>query len=106
MALRRLGRSEEATSLFVHILSYAATLDQETPQIDYFATSLPTMLLFEEDLHERQHITATFLRAQALSGLGQLSEAQAALDEVSSLDRSHAGARDLLHDLLPDKAGR
>jgi tetratricopeptide (TPR) repeat protein len=106
MALRRLGRTEEATSLFVQILSYAATLDQETPKIDYFATSLPTMLLFEEDLDKRQHIIATFLRAQALSGLGQLTEAQTALDEVSALDRSHGGARDLLHHLLPGKAGR
>ena len=30
------------------------------------------MLLFDEDLQRRQHITATFLRAQALLGLGRL----------------------------------
>lgn len=101
MALRRLGRDEDASSLFVHILSYAATLDKETPKIDYFATSLPTMLLFEEDLKRRQRITATFLHAQALLGLGQSAAAQVALDEVCTLDRSHAGARDLL---LMDKA--
>jgi len=97
-ALRRLGRNEEASSLFVDILTYAAALDKQTPKIDYFATSLPAMLLFDEDLKKRQHITATFLRAQALLGLGQHAEAQSALAEVQRLDRSHAGARDLLAD--------
>jgi tetratricopeptide (TPR) repeat protein len=97
-ALQRLGREEEATVLFQQILDYASALDQETPKIDYFATSLPTMLLFEEDLSKRQHITATVLRAQALFGLGRGDEAAAALNEVLMLDRSHTGANDLLVD--------
>jgi tetratricopeptide (TPR) repeat protein len=96
MALRRLGREQEAASLFGEILAYAESLEKEIPKIDYFATSLPTMLLFEEDLQKRQHITATFLRAQALLGLGRKVEACAALDEVIRLDRSHAMARELL----------
>jgi tetratricopeptide (TPR) repeat protein len=96
MALRRLGREEEAMALFREVLAYAEGLERTTPGIDYFATSLPTMLLFDEDLGRRQHITATFLRAQALLGLGRGAEAQAALDEVLRLDRSHAAARDLL----------
>ena len=98
LALRRLGREQEASSLFADIEAFAAALEQETPKIDYFATSLPTMLLFDEDLRKRQHITATFLRAQALIGLGKREEARTALDEVRRLDRSHAGARDLLAD--------
>jgi tetratricopeptide (TPR) repeat protein len=97
-SLQHLGREEEASVLFQQILAYAAVLDQETPKIDYFATSLPTMLLFEEDLTRRQHITAAFLRAQALLGLGRIDEANSALDEVLILDRSHAGASDLLAD--------
>ena len=105
MALRRLGRKKEATSLFVSILDYATELKRKTPKIDYFATSLPTMLLFEEELQKRQHITATFLQAQALTGLGLDTEAQAALDEVQRLDRSHAGARDLLVDKPAGRAG-
>ena len=96
MALRRLGRDTDATSLFAEILEYAVALEKKVPKIDYFATSLPSMLLFEEDLRKRQHITAMFLRAQALTGLGRNAEAYAAIDEVQRLDRSHAGARDLL----------
>ena len=96
MAMRRLGREEDAVSLFTDILNYAAALEESVPKIDYFATSLPTMLLFDEDLQKRQHITATFLRGQALLGLRRDSEAHAALTEVQRLDRSHADAHDLL----------
>jgi tetratricopeptide (TPR) repeat protein len=96
MALRRLGREQQATKLFKEIFAYAEELNSETPKIDYFATSLPTMLLFEEDLSKRQHITATFLSAQALLGLGQHTLAKQLLADVLELDRSHAGARDLL----------
>jgi len=104
MALRRLGREKDATSLFVGIRDYATALEKETPKIDYFATSLPTMLIFEENLQNRQHITATFLHAQALLGLGLATEAQAALDEVQRLDQSHAGARDLLAEISAEQA--
>jgi tetratricopeptide (TPR) repeat protein len=96
MALRRLGREQEAAALFAAILSHAEALEKENPKIDYFATSLPTMLLFDEDLQRRQQVTATFLRAQAFLGLGRNSEAQPALDEVLRLDPFHAAARDLL----------
>jgi tetratricopeptide (TPR) repeat protein len=96
LALRRLGRNEEADALFAAVLAYAEALEKQTPTIEYFATSLPTMLLFDEDLGKRQHITAMFLRAQALLGLDHHADAKAALDEVLRLDRSHAAARDLL----------
>ncbi len=98
MAMLRLGREGEAESLFSDILNYAEELEKSSPKIDYFATSLPTMLLFDEDLAKRQHITATFLRAQALLGLGRGAEAREALDEVRRLDRSHMGAHDLPED--------
>lgn len=96
LALLSLGRAVEATTLFNAIEEYASALDQQTPQIDYFATSLPAMLLFDEDLEERQNITALFLHAQARLGLNRQVEAVQLLEEVLTLDRSHAGAIDLL----------
>jgi tetratricopeptide (TPR) repeat protein len=95
LAMRRMGREEEAAALFREILEYATALERSVPKIDYFATSLPTMLLFDEDLKSRQNITATFLKAQALLGLGSQTEAQSALAEVQKLDRAHAAACDL-----------
>ena len=105
LAMRRLGRDDEAVSLFKEILDYAAALEATMPKIDYFATSLPTMLLFEEDIEIRQHITATFLKAQALLGLGEDVEAHAALAEVHRLDRAHAAACDLRSGNLMQQTG-
>ena len=53
------------------------------------------MLLFEEDAEERQTISAKFLQAQALLGLGEIAAEMAMLGEVRGLDTSHAAARDL-----------
>jgi tetratricopeptide (TPR) repeat protein len=96
MALRRLGYENEARKLFQKIYDYALDLDRQTPKIDYFATSLPAMLLFNEDLGQRQRITACFLRAQALLGLGEWQKGIDLLKKVQELDRSHTGAIDLL----------
>jgi tetratricopeptide (TPR) repeat protein len=95
-ALSQLGRKNEAKKVFQEIYDYSLKLERQTSQIDYFATSLPTMLLFEEDLDLRQKISARFLQAQALLGLGQVSEGAALLNEVRTLDANHLGAADLL----------
>jgi tetratricopeptide (TPR) repeat protein len=100
MALRRLGRDDEAKATFRKIYDYSQALEKQKPKIDYFATSLPAMLLFEEDLGERQRITVLFLRAQALLGLGEQAQARELLQQVQMLDQSHSGALDLFQDLL------
>jgi tetratricopeptide (TPR) repeat protein len=99
LALEKLGQSEKAAALFQEIHDHALQLERETPTIDYFATSLPAMLLFDEDLKQRQDILATFLQAQALAGLGDTKRARALLRKVLKLDENHAGAADLA-DLL------
>jgi len=95
-ALVSLGRIEAAKKIFLEIYDHSLELEQQTPKIDYFATSLPAMLLFEENLVLRQEISAKFLRAQALLGLGRLKEGIALLDEVRELDANHSGAADML----------
>ena len=96
LALRRLGYEQDALKAFRSILDYVAHLQTQTPKIDYFATSLPAMLLFDEDLALRQTITARFLEAQAQLGLGEEAEGLRLLEEVLAIDNAHAGAIDLL----------
>jgi tetratricopeptide (TPR) repeat protein len=93
---QRLGSSHLAASLFREILEYSSELESTEPRIDYFATSLPAMLLFEDDLQRRNRVQALFLRAQALSGPGKNEEAIASLLDLLRLDCNHAGAADLL----------
>lgn len=99
LALERLGRKDDASAIFSRICDHAAKLDATEPKIDYFATSLPAMLLFDEDLRQRNHIDALFLRAQAMAGLRRTAEAQSLLRDVLTLDCSHAAASDLLTQL-------
>ncbi|HEU5126131.1 MAG TPA: tetratricopeptide repeat protein, partial [Verrucomicrobiae bacterium] len=95
LSWERLGQRAKARKLFSELLDYAQALEQAPAKIDYFATSLPTMLLFEDDLQFRQQTTALFLQAQAQLGLGEKSTARSLLKQVLQRDPNHALARDL-----------
>ncbi len=95
LALRRLGKKTAADKLLRALLAYAQALAKTEAKIDYFATSLPTMLLFDDDLQARQLTTALFLEAQARLGLGQKARATALLRTVLKRDPAHALAADL-----------
>jgi len=95
----RLGEQAKAKKLFRDLLAYAQQLQQAEAKIDYFATSLPTMLLFDDDLQFRHETTALFLRAQAHLGLRKSARAKALLRAVLERDPNHALAADLLREL-------
>ncbi|MGA2271876.1 MAG: DUF5107 domain-containing protein [Bryobacteraceae bacterium] len=94
-AWQRLGRKTRAQKLLRELLAHARRLARTKAKIDYFATSLPTMLLFEDDLQARQTTAALFLEAQARLGLGQRAAARKLLRKVLARDPSHALAADL-----------
>jgi hypothetical protein len=87
LSWERLGQRAKARKLFSELLDYAQALEQAPAKIDYFATSLPTMLLFEDDLQFRQQTTALFLQAQAQLGLGNRSKSSSRRKSAPS-DRS------------------
>ena len=95
--LEALGELEAAIAIFHKIHEFALQLEHQRPVVDYFATSLPTMLLFDENLALRNRIQSLFLRAQAALGLHRHEAAEALTREVLTLDPSHTGAADLLH---------
>jgi tetratricopeptide (TPR) repeat protein len=89
LAMQRLGQVREANALFEAMLSYGIELEQQKAKIDYFATSLPSLLLFKEDLDERQTIKARLLQAAALSGLGRNAEALRLLNLIVEAEPHH-----------------
>jgi tetratricopeptide (TPR) repeat protein len=95
-ALEKLHLHEQARQVFESIAAHADALERQEPKIDYFATSLPAMLLFHEDLAHRNRVLAAFLRAQAAYGLLGARAAIPMLRAVLALDSNHAGASDLL----------
>ncbi len=96
LAWRRLGHPARARRLLRGLRAHARALARSRAGIDYFATSLPTMLLFEDDLQVRQDQAARFLEAQACLGLGDRATARRLLRAVLRRDPSHGLAADLL----------
>ena len=90
-----LGQTRRMKKQLHDLLDHARRLGKTKAKIDYFATSLPTMLLFEDDIQFRQETTALFLQAQAYLGLGKKAAAKRLLATVLQRDPNHAPALDL-----------
>lgn len=107
LGLIRLGQQEAAKKKLEELLDFAEAQIKTKPVVDYFATSLPNFLLFEDDMEKRNRTGALFLIGLARLGLGQLEDAKRALEEVLALDPNHLGAIVEMHRIpgLDRKAG-
>lgn len=92
LALKKLGQAEQANLIFNKLLAYGKEHMQDEIKIDYFAVSLPDLLVFEADLNERNRIHCHYLLGLAYLGLGEMKAARENLDAVLALDINHAGA--------------
>lgn len=95
LAWGRLGQTQRMKRLLRDLLAHARRLGKSRAKMDYFATSLPAMLLFDDDIQFRQETTAKFLEAQALMGLGKKTAARRLLREVLRRDPNHPYGPDL-----------
>ena len=88
LSLRELGREEEAQAVFQDMLHFATAQKSEPAKIDYFATSLPNLLVFDEDLEGRRNAEADLISALAYQGLGEVDKAKAAVRHTLEFDCS------------------
>jgi tetratricopeptide (TPR) repeat protein len=95
LALARLGERRESRNLLRQLWFFGRKLAREKAEIDYFATSLPALLLFEDDLTKSARVRGLFLQTQARLGLGQLKLAKRSLEQLLRLEANHDGAADL-----------
>ena len=63
--------------------------------MDYFAVSLPDLLIWEDSLNLRNQIHCKYLLALGHYGLGNHQKSQRYLCEVIALDINHQGAQSL-----------
>lgn len=91
LALKALGRGEEASRCFGKLISYGKTHMNDHVRIDFFAVSLPDLLIFDEDLDEKNRIHCQFMIGLGLMGQGDLAKAREILDEISVLNPNHQG---------------
>lgn len=96
-ALIALGNGEPARAILSRLATFAAEQVKLEPKIDYFATSLPNLLLFEDDLGKRNRIDSWLLSALASHGLGDREKAVEQLQQVIAEDPNHLFATETLH---------
>jgi tetratricopeptide (TPR) repeat protein len=96
LAARRIGDVERAERLTAEFAAYVGQRRRERAAIDYFATSLPTMLIFREDIEQTQRALIAVMDAQ-LALLGDEPErARSILAPLGQRDPADARVRELL----------
>ena len=91
MALRRLGDDLEARRRLEQLRRSIQQRMAIEPKIDYFATSLPNFLIFEDDLEKRNRVECEYLTGLAKE-LDQPAEAAEHFSAALALDPNHLEA--------------
>ena len=87
----KLGRTGEANGRFHKLVNYGEKHIFDTIRMDYFAVSLPDLLIWEDDLQLRNTVHCKYMMALGYRGLGQTEKSLRLLDEVELLDINHQG---------------
>ena len=95
LALYKLGREGEAHGRFYRLINYGKQHIFEKQIMDYFAVSLPYLLIWEDSLDTKNIIHCKYMLALGYLGLGDNEHAQKYLAEVEALDNNHQGIQQL-----------
>ncbi|MBP5386769.1 MAG: tetratricopeptide repeat protein, partial [Prevotella sp.] len=91
MALYKLGRDGEAHGRFYKLINYGKQHIFEKQVMDYFAVSLPDLLIWEDSLDMKNLIHCKYMLALGYYGMGDTDKALKYLAEVEALDNNHQG---------------
>ena len=100
---RALGQEEKARSLFNKLINYGKQHLFDHVTMDYFAVSLPDLLIWEDSLDTKNIIHCKYMLALGYYGMGDKERAERFLSEVEALDNNHQGVQQLrsLMETLP-----
>jgi tetratricopeptide (TPR) repeat protein len=93
LALKKLGDGKKAERIFAGLIEYGDAHLNDKIRIDYFAVSLPDLLLFEDDLDRRNKTHCYYMKGLGFLGAGRQQEAAAYLQKVLEYDPMHFGAK-------------
>ncbi|PXX21827.1 DUF5107 domain-containing protein [Arenibacter sp. ARW7G5Y1] len=103
LALSKLNRQKEAQQRFKNLLDYGNKHQNDVVRLDYFAVSLPDLLIWEEDLNARNYIHCQYLIGLGELGLNHTENAISAFRRVIEKDRYHLSA--VVHLKMAQKIG-
>ena len=93
LALLKLGRQGEANGHFYKLVNYGKQHIFEKQTMDYFAVSLPDLLIWEDSLDVKNRIHCLYMLALGYYGLGDRKHSERYLAEVEKLDINHYGTQ-------------
>ena len=93
LAWQKLGDEAKATKIFESLVKYGQEHINDETELDYFAVSLPNLLIFDDNLNLRNRIHCLYITGLGLAGLKNFKEAEQALNQVLELEATHLGAK-------------
>lgn len=91
LALMKLGQADKAFGKFNKLIDYGEKHLADEVTIDYFAVSLPDLLIFNEDLNRKNAIHCLYLMGLGYLGKGKLADAEKEFRKALALDSNHLG---------------
>ena len=95
LCYRKLGQEDKARGLFNKLINYGKQHIYEKVVMDYFAVSLPDLLIWEDSLDTKNLIHCKYMLALGYYGMGDKEKALRYLKEVEALDNNHQGIQQL-----------
>ncbi len=92
LAWLKLGKREKANSIFNRLVQFGQEHLFDEIRIDYFAVSLPDLLVFDVDLNEKNRIHCFYMIGLGKMGLGMTKEASELFNEILMKNVNHVGA--------------
>lgn len=96
LAWNKLGKTAEANTCFNNLIQNGEEHKDDVVKIDYFAVSLPDLLIWDDDLNVRNVIHCNLVRGLGYLGLGDKEQAKQYLTAVVDEDNNHQGAAFML----------
>jgi len=93
LARYKLGDKAGAEQIFSNLIRYGQEHKDDEVKLDYFAVSLPDLLVFEDNLAVRNRIHCLYLQGLGHLGLCEKEEAQTTFNTILQMDAMHFGAR-------------
>ena len=91
LCYRKLGQEDKARSLFHKLINYGKQHIYDHVVMDYFAVSLPDLLIWDDSLDTKNLIHCKYMLALGYYGMGDKEKALEYLVEVEELDNNHQG---------------
>ncbi|MFC4213559.1 DUF5107 domain-containing protein [Pedobacter petrophilus] len=89
----KLGQLAKAENIFNKLVNYGERNMAQEVTLDYFAVSLPDLLIFETDLNINNKIHCLYIAGLGYYGIGENKKAEEFFENILAIDEMNSGAK-------------